>query len=139
MAKKVIIQLYPRNKYPSTVAGKTYYPRERKKLGTMVGGADEMWVHTRVFARDASVTLNFTILHGCQGDEPPGEGPRMFPLSASNISPNLPYDGTSMTALPDDGSFSVNPKMGLADIQAFAAGAVGSIEFESWATLIYND
>lgn len=138
MTKKVIVNVYPRNKYPSSAGGKVYQPRDRKKLMSMIGGADKAYFQTRVYARDNSVTLDFDVLQGTMGDEPPAEGPRAFPLAKSGASPALPYDGTSMANLPDDGLFSVEPGAGLVDISAKAAGASGSIEFETWVTLIYK-
>lgn len=136
--RKMIVCLFPRNKYPATVAGKLLSPRDKAKLQSLLGSADEVWVHTRVYARDANVFLDLTLFHGCLGDEPPGEGIRTFALTRSNATPTLPYDTTNMATLPDDGVFSVDPKMGLTDVEAKVYNAAGSIEFESWATLIFN-
>ena len=139
MTKKLIVNIFPRNKYPASAGGKTYQPRDRKKLMSMIGGADQAYFQTRVYARDANVTLNFDVLQGSFGDEPPAEGPRPFALAKSNLLPNtLPWDSGNMANLPDDGMFSVNPGMGLTDFLAVAGGATGSVEFETWATLIYK-
>lgn len=135
--KRVIVQLFPRSKYSSSAGGKTYFPRDRKKLLTLLGGATEVHVHTRVYARDTGVTLDLSFTHGSFGDEPPAEGARQFTLAVTGATPAMPYDGTSMPNLPDDGTFYVTPKMGMVDVQAKAAGGSGSIEFESWATLYY--
>jgi hypothetical protein len=134
----MIVNLFPRNKYPSSVAGKSFTPRDRAKLQALLGSATEIWVHTRVYARDANVYLDFDLQHGCLGDEPPLDGLRGFSLTKSNTSPVMPYDTTTMAILPDDGVFSVSPKMGLVDVQAKVYNAGGSIEFESWATLIFQ-
>jgi hypothetical protein len=139
MTRKVIVALYPRNKYPSSVSGRTLFPKDREKLKTALGSADEVWVHTRVYARDPNVFLDFDFTHGSLGDENPSEGLRQFSLARSGAFPALPYDTTNMPTLPDDGAFYVNPKMGLVDVQAKAYNASGSIEFEAWATLIYHD
>ena len=139
MSKKVIISLFPRTKYPSTVIGRAIYPRDRAKVASMLGGADEVWVHTRVYLRDANVRLDFAATQGCLGAEPPSEGLRTFTLALSNVTPALPYDVTNMPTIPDDAAFSFTPKMGLVDLEAKVYNAAGSIEFETWATLIYKD
>ena len=139
MSKKVIINLFPRNKYPSTVSGRVIHPRDRAKVASMLGGADEVWVHTRVYLRDTNVRLDFAAAQGCLGSEPPSEGLRTFTLPFSNMTPGLPYDSTNMPNIPDDAAFSFSPKMGLVDLEAKVYNAAGSIEFETWATLIFND
>lgn len=139
MTRKVIVCVFPRNRYPSSVNGRTMVPKEREKLKTAMGSANEVWIHTRVYARDTNVFLDFDLTHGSLSDENPAEGLRSFPLTRSATTPALPYDTTNMATLPDDGSFCVNPKMGLVDVQAKAYNANGTIEFEAWATLIYND
>lgn len=139
MTRKVIVQLFPRTKYPSSAGGRTFFPKDREKLKSLMGSANEIWIETRVYTRDTNVFLDFDLTHATLGDESPAEGLRQFQLTKSGATPALPYDTTNMATLPDDGAFFVNPKMGLVDIQAKAYNAAGSIEFETWATLIFND
>jgi len=40
--RKMIVNLYPRNKYLATVNGRVLFPREREKLKTLLGSATEV-------------------------------------------------------------------------------------------------
>lgn len=136
--RKMVIEVFPRARYAATTSGRTYTPRERAKLAKLMGEANEIWFHTRVYARDTGVSWDFDITHGCLGDQFPADGLRQFALTQSSTTPNLPYDGTNMATLPDDGVFYVQPRMGAVDTQGKAAGANGSIEVECWATLLFE-
>lgn len=138
MSKKVIVELWPRTKLLSTVAGKTYFPRDRQRISKLLGQADEVHFHARVYARDASVSVDIAVFHGCLGDDNPADGLRQFSLTNSGQSPTMPWSSANMSTLPDDGTFYVTPKMGLVDVMLKADGANGFIEIEVWATAIFQ-
>lgn len=138
MNKRVIMMIFPRNKYMATPTGKAYMVRERKKFAELAGNAIRVWFHTRVYAWDPSVTLNFDTVHGSFSDELPLDGPNLFALTKSAVSTSLPYSSSGWTNLPADGVFYVEPSMGRCDVQAICGGANGSIEFESWVTLEFG-
>lgn len=96
MTRKVIVQLFPRNKYPSSAGGRTFFPKDREKLKSLMGSANEIWIETRVYARDTNVFLDFDLTHATLGDESPAEGLRQFQLTKSGATPALPYDTTNI-------------------------------------------
>lgn len=136
MQRKVIVNVFPRARYAASASGRTHFPRERDRLRELFGQATQIWFHGRVYSRDTGVSVDFDITQGCMGDEAPADALTQIAVSKSSTSPNLPWDGTSMSTVPADGSFYAEPGMGLVDIQAKCAGGTGSIEFELWATVI---
>lgn len=140
MTKRMMMVVFPRNKYKSTVNGVPYLTRDRKKFAELAGNATRVTFYTRVYAYDTGVTLNFTVAHSGFADELPLEGARLYDLTPTLPSgaPTLPYGAGSMANLPDDGVFAVTPTMGRCEIKALAGGAAGSVEFETWATLEFD-
>lgn len=140
MTKRMLVLVFPRNKYRGTANGVPYLTRDRKKFSELAGNATLVTFQTRVYDRDTGVTLDFTAAHCGFSDELPLEGARLFSLARTvpASTPALPYDATSMTSLPDDGVFSVAPTMGRCEVKATVGGATGAIEFEIWATLEFE-
>lgn len=135
--RRVRFLLFKRNKYVASASGKTYLPKDRLKAAEAMGAATSVTVHGRIYARDSGISVDFDAVQGCFGDELPLEGPRAFTLAKSGTSPALPWDGTSMATLPDDGSFAVSPTMSLAELQLKVTGT-GSVELEMWGTAHYD-
>lgn len=136
MQRKVIVNIFPRAAYASLASGRTHFPRELKRLRELFGQATRVYFHGRVYGRDTGVEVDFDVTQGCLGDEAPADALTQITVTKSGAAPTLPWDGTSMSALPADGSFYIEPGMGLVDVQAKCDGANGSIEFELWATVI---
>ena len=136
MQRKVIVNVFPRARYAALTTGRTHFPRERDKLRTLFGQATRVYFHGRVYSRDTGVEVDFDLTQGCMGDEAPADALTQITVTKSGASPNLPWDGTAMAAIPADGTFYADPGMGLVDVQAKCDGANGSIEFELWATAI---
>lgn len=140
MTKRMMMVVFPRAKYRATVAGLPHLMQERKKFSELAGNATRVTFYTRVYSRDSNVTVDFTVGHSGFSDELPMAGIRSFQLTRTvpSTTPTLPYDGSSMSTLPDDGVFEVSPTMGRCEPLALAAGAAGFIEFETWATLQFD-
>lgn len=61
---------------------------------------------------------------------------RGFSMSAGTMTPNLPYDSTSMSALPDDGYAVYGLGMGLVDVLLKVSGTGPCwVELEVWYTV----
>ncbi len=143
--RKVVVNLFPRERRKSSVVGIQHRPPNAAQLARQLGAADEVWTHCRVYNWGAggAVTIDFKAYQGCFGDEPPIQGNRMFELALTNVNPGtLPWSVAAgdMPTPPDDGTFSFLPKMGLVDFVAVVGGAANDgMEFEIWATLIFHD
>ena len=132
MRSRVVVSLFPRNRYIGGATAKKYYPREREKLAKMLGGATKVSVHCRVYDRSGSgAVLDFEISQGAFGDELPSEAARLFTLTASGQTPTLPWNNTAMANLPDDGTFYVSPTLIMLDVAAVVSGGANVwVEFE---------
>ena len=141
MARKIKGVLYKRNRYQGSTTPQLHLPVDRLKLAGMLGSADKVWIHARMFDRGSnSPSVTFDVAHGCMGDQMPREGIAFFALTLSDVSPTLPWNTTNLTPVPNDGVFSFVPGMGLADIGMIVSGSgVTWIEIEVWFTAIYNE
>jgi len=138
--RRAQVLVFPRSRYRGDGAPSMYYPRERQKLGRLMGGANKVTFHGRLYDRSgAAVTVDFLVPNGAFSDEMPGEGPRVFGLTQQGQTPSLPWDNTHMANLPDDGTFYVQPVHGNVDVQLKIGGGANTwAEFEMWATLEYS-
>jgi hypothetical protein len=135
--RKIIGNLFPRKRYIGGSTAKYYAPPERLKLQKILGGASKIYLHSRVYDRASSNSpaATFSFSHGCFGDESPSESLRAFTISPSTTTPNLPYDSTSMSSLPDDGYVVLTPAMGLLDSALVISGSGNCwVEMEVWFT-----
>lgn len=136
MQRRMMVEVFPRNRYLGDSTEKLYYPRERQRLAKLFGMASRVDFHFRVYDRASGAEVTFQTSHGCFGDEMPAEAPRLFAIVMSGQTPALPYDGTSMANLPDDGTFHILPDMGLVDIVAKVSGGANTwVEFAGYATV----
>ena len=79
------------------------------------------------------------ISQGCFGTQLPAEQPRLFILGPTGVTPTLPWNVTNMPNLPDDGTLTVLPTMGLVDFQLKVAGGANTwVELAVWATLDFE-
>jgi hypothetical protein len=93
-------------------------------------------LHARVYARSANAAVDWSVTQGCFGTQLPAEQPRLFVLTLSAVTPTLPWNSTNMANLPDDGTLTVNPTMGLVDFQLKVSGGANTwVECAVWATL----
>jgi hypothetical protein len=135
---KVTGQLFPRKKYVGGTTMRVYSVFERQTLVQLFGQGYRLHIHTRVYDRSGTGTPSVTygFLHGCFEDEFPSDALRNFSLSPSVTTPNLPYDATTMTTLPDDGYVMVDLGMGKVDVGLQVSGSAACwVELESWYTL----
>ncbi len=141
MIRRVIVLLFPRYRYRASTTGAKYFMPDRPKLQKSMGGAVRIVTHTRVFDRSgSSVSLNFTPVQGSFGDEAPTDALNTFALATTAMLPDLPYNSTTMSSLPKDGTFTMLPTMGLVDMPAVvtADAATDWIEFAQWGTLEFD-
>lgn len=137
MIRRQLKLAFARKKFKGSSTGVTYLPENPKEFSELMGACNRATFHGRVYARDSGLSVDFTTVHGCFGDERPLEGNRAFTLTKSGASPALPWDGTSMTSLPDDGTFNVSPTMNRAECAMVVTGT-GSAEVEVWVTFEFN-
>jgi hypothetical protein len=136
LVTRSIVSIFPRNKYKGGTTALVYYPRDRQGVAAILGSATKCTFHARVYDRASGGVLDFVASHGCLSDEPPAEALRLFTLTLSGQTPTLPWNATNMTAVPDDGTFYIQPTMGLSEISAQVSGGSGVwVEFEMWATV----
>lgn len=140
MIKKVVGQLFPRTRYMGGSTAKVYFPKNRPESLKLLGGASKVYVHVRVYDRSSTgaPVLDFDGAAGCFSGENPFEGLRSFTISAASATPTLPWNSTNMPTVPDDGTFTMTPTMGLLDVSAKVSGSAACwIEFEIWFTAEY--
>jgi hypothetical protein len=133
-------EFLPRNKYPGSTTVKSYFSKNRSELQKAFGGATTVLFHVRVYDRSSSgsPSLDFEVLSGCLRGENPADALRAFSQTPASQTPSLPFNNANMTSVPDDGTFTVTPGMGLMDVCAKVSGSAATwIEFEIWFTAIY--
>jgi hypothetical protein len=133
--RKVIIQVFPRQSRRADSNGRVYFPNEREEIAKLLGNAMRVVVQCRVYARSTSGAVTFNVYQGTFGEEMPDDSPRGFPLTLTDTIPTLPWNSTNMANLPDDGTFTFEPKMGLVDVAATVTGGDNEwVEFEMYAS-----
>lgn len=135
--KKMMGCLFERNRYPGGATAKVATPKNRSELMALLGGASKVHIHARVYDRGTnSPAVDVIANAGCMGgDEPPGQGLRLFALTATSSSPTLPWSTANMTSVPDDGYCYFVPTMGLCDIVLSVSGSGATwVEIEVWYT-----
>ncbi len=141
MARKVTGVLLKRSRYLGGTQPAVYFPADRSKMAALLGAADKVWLHARVYDRSGagSPSIDFDVSHGCLPDQLPRDGLRKFTVSATDAaSPSLRWNATNMTAVPDDGAVSYTPGMGLLDVAMLVSGnATTWVEVEVCYTAIY--
>ena len=140
MITKVVGMIFPRNRYPGGTTAKYFYAKNRSELQVAFGGASKVYFHVRVYDRSASGTpsLDFESTAGCLNGENPAEALRAFTVASGSPTPTLPWNAANMTSVPDDGTFTLAPTMGMLDVLAKVSGSAACwVEFEAWYTAEY--
>ncbi len=138
--KKVVGQLFPRNRYPGGTAAKFFFSKNRAELQKVLGGATKVIMHIRVYDRSAAGApqLEFDVSTGCFNGENPSEALRSFAVPLTAATPTLPWSTANMTTVPDDGTFTFTSTMGLVDVAAKVSGSANTwVDFEAWFTAEY--
>ena len=135
--RKLILQIFPRNRYKASTSGNgvPHLPPEREKIARLLGSANRVNVHVRIYDMGSGATLNFNAFEGSFSNEMPMEGNAMLTLAPVMMgSAALPWDATNIPP-PGDGWFYLLPHFGVLDLLATTGGANSFVEFEAWATL----